>query len=328
MKAVVCTRYGAPEVLKLQQVAMPEPGPGEIRVKVMTTTVTVADFRVRSMTVPKPFGLVMRFVLGFRKPRNPILGMEIAGVVDQVGAQVTRFKVGDKVMGPTLKGFGGYAAYRVFKSTDPLVHLPTNYSLRQRAAFPVGARTALHYLQKVELKKGEHILVYGASGSVGTYTVQLAKHLGAEVTAVCSGKNAEWVKALGADRVLDYTAPRFEEQLRTYDVLFIAVDQWPEAACLPYLKKGGRYTNITRMFIAPRWAWKARKAGQKMVLAGSPPETVAVMEEVKALAEKGVFRPVLDCDYPLEDIRKAHHHVDQGHKKGNVTITVHPETLL
>lgn len=225
MKAIVCTKYGSPEVLQLREVEKPVPKEDEVLVKVKATTVTVADFRVRSFTIPLSFWLPARFILGLRRPKKPVLGVELSGEIESVGKEVKLFRKGDQVFAATLTNFGAYAEYKCLSEVGPIALKPANITYAEAAAIPIGARTALHYLRKANIKSGQKVLIYGASGSVGTYAVQLAKYFGADVTGVCSGYNLALIKSLGANKVIDYTAGDFTRKLEMYDVIFLAVKQ-------------------------------------------------------------------------------------------------------
>lgn len=302
MKAIVATGYGAPEVLQLKEVAKPAPTANEILIKVYATTVTAADFRMRSFTVPPLLWLPARLALGITKPRQPIFGTELAGEVEAVGNAVNRFKVGDAVFGSTLTGkFGAYAEYKCMREDAMVTTKPANMSYAEAAAVPIGATTALRLLRKGNLQHGQKVLIYGASGSVGTYAVQLAKHFGAEVTGVCSTVNLELVKALGADAVIDYTTADFSTRSEQYELIFDAVGKFAESSYSHVLAPGGQYITIARL---------------------DSKESLDNLLFIKDLFEAGALKAVIDRRYPLERIVEAHRYVDTGRKKGNVVITV------
>lgn len=322
MKAVVYHEYGSPDVLKLQEVEKPTPRDNEILVKVYATTVTVADFRSRSFTVPPAFWLPARITLGFRKPKKPILGVELAGEIESVGKDVKRFRKGDQVFAATLISYGAYAEYKCLPEDAAIAIKPSNLTYEEAAALPIGARTALHYIRKANIQPGQKVLVYGASGSVGSYAVQLAKYFGAEVTGVCSTTNLELVKSLGADQVIDYTAEDFSARAEQYDVIFEAVDKSSFSACMRALKKDGIYLNIAVPVPSPQMIWTKMTSSKKLMLGENPPESAEDLIFLKELVEAGKLKPVIDRRYPLEQIVEAHRYVDKGHKKGNVVITV------
>ena len=324
MKAIACTRYGPPETLELQDHVIPLPGKGEIRIEVHATTVTRADTRIRSFTFPHQWLLSLPIGLGvgFSKPRQPVLGMELAGRVESVGADVTRFKAGDEVFAATLAGLGGaYAEYACVPENGAVALKPANISFAQAAALPIGARTALQFLRLAKLSRGQRILVYGASGSVGTYVVQLARHFGAQVVAVCSGANAGLMTALGAHRVVDYNVVDFSDSGELYDVIFDTLDKCPFSSCSKALKKQGVDMNATRLL--PSGAMLlARLRGRTIFLSRSAPESPEALDYLKALVEAGELQAVIDRAYRLEDMVEAHRYVDQGRKRGNVAISV------
>lgn len=310
MKAVLYEKYGPPEVLQFKDVLTPSPKDNEVLIKVYATTVHVGDTRMRSFRVPLKYWLPMRLFLGITKPKRTILGMELSGVVEERGKEVTRFKKGDTVFGLTGFGFGGYAEYACIVADEGdekkgmIVSKPSNVSFEQAAAVPAGALTALAHMRKVHLNKGQNILIYGASGSVGTYAVQLAKYFGAEVTGVCSTSNLELVKSLGAEIVIDYTQEDFTKRGEVYDVVFDAVFKVPKSRCKKVLKENGVYdSSHTKV----------------------PPLKIEDLTYIKDLIEKNKLKPVIDQIYPLEQIVNAHRYVDTGHKKGNVAVTVYHE---
>jgi NADPH:quinone reductase-like Zn-dependent oxidoreductase len=307
MKAIVFTKYGSPEVLRLTDIPKPTPRAHEVLVKIHATTVTIGDCRMRSFTVPPEQWLFARLYLGVFKPRRPILGMELSGEIEAVGKEVTRFNLGDPVFASTFESdFGGYAEYKCFSENGSLALKPAALSHGEAAASVGGGRTALRCLNQAKLQPGQEILIYGASGAVGTNAVQLARNLfGAEVTAVCSAANLDLVKSLGAAHVLDYTRQDFTRQGRFYDVVFDAVSKLPAAQARKALKPGGIYLNVHR---------DARvKTGMTLL---------DELQELKDLLEAGHLRPVIDRVYPFEQIVEAHRYVEQGHKKGNVVIQV------
>lgn len=321
MKAVVCTKYGPPEVLQLKEVEKPVPKSNEILIRIKATTVTVADHRIRSFTVPKSVWIPARLAIGIAKPRKPILGLELAGKVEAVGKNVTKFKRGDEVFASTLN-FGAYAEYKCLPENAQIAIKPPNISFEEAAAIPIGARTALHYLKKGNIQAGQKILIYGASGSVGTYAVQLAKYFGAEVTGVCSHANHEMVLILGADKVIDYTPPDWTRKLEMYDMIFIAVDKWPFSICSKFLKEKGVYVNVTSPLKSLRMLWTSITSKKKLFMGENPPDSAEELNFLKALAESENLRAVIDRNYTLNEIVEAHRYVDKGHKKGNVAITI------
>ncbi|SFA99181.1 MULTISPECIES: NAD(P)-dependent alcohol dehydrogenase [unclassified Bacillus (in: firmicutes)] len=322
MKAIVYSNYGPPDVLKLTEVVKPIPKDNEILVKVKATTVTVADIRSRSFTVPPAFWLPARITLGFRQPKKEILGMELAGEVESVGKEVKRFKQGDQVFAASLVGFGAYAEYKCLPEDGPVSIKPSNITYSEAAAIPIGARTALYFLRKANIQSGHRVLVYGASGSVGSYAVQIAKNFGAIVTGVCSTTNLELVKSLGADKVIDYTAEDFSRINERYDVVFEAVNKSSFSACMKLLKKDGIYINVTEPLPSVRMIWTKLTSRKKVLLSRNSPETSEALEFLKELVETGKLKVVIDRYYEFEEIVEAHRYVEKGHKKGNVVINV------
>ena len=302
MKAIICTKYGPPEVLQLKEVEKPVPRNNEVCIKIFATAVTASDCIIRSFKVPILFKLPMGLAIGFSKPRKPILGMVFAGEIESVGEDVKKFKKGDPVLGWDRFAFGTYAEYKCMPEEGMLAIKPTNVNYEEAAAVPFGGLLALPYLRKGNIHSGQKILIYGASGAVGTSAVQLAKYYGAEVTGVCSTTNLELVKSLGADTVIEYTKEDFTNRGELYDFIFNAVGKRKaKLQCKKALTPNGKHITIDD---------------------GSPKLHLEDLLLLKELVEAGKIKPVIDRRYPLEQMAEAHRYVEKGHKKGNVVITL------
>ena len=322
MKAVLCTKYGPPEVLQLREVEKPLPKDNEILIKVHATTVTSADTRIRSFKVPLSFWLPARIALGFRSPKINILGAELAGEIESVGKDVKKFKAGDQVFAYPGHHGGGYAEYTCMTEDSAIAIKPVNLTYEEAAAIPFGGNTALHFLKQANIKDGQKVLIYGASGSVGTYAVQLAKYFGAEVTGVCSTSNIDLVKSLGADKVIDYTKEHFSKNGEIYNVIFDAVGKSSFSDCMESLQKEGVYLQTLAVpAISLRMRW-ASITSSKTLIGGTAVPKAENLNFLKELVETGKIKPVVDRTYPIEQIIEAHRYVDKGHKKGNVVIIV------
>ena len=306
MKAVVYTKYGPPEVLQLKDIPQPKARAGEVLVKVRATTVTIGDTIMRSLNIPGPLWqrTLARLYLGVREPRRQILGMELAGEVEAVGKKVSRFKPGEGVFASTFAvGFGAYAEYRCLPESGVLAHKPASLTFEQAAAVPGAGMTALHCLNKGNIRPGQKVLIYGASGAVGTNAVGLAsRHFGADVTGVCSAANLELVTSLGAAEVIDYTREDFTRSGESYDVIFDAVGKLSPSQAKKARQQAGVYLNVHA----------DSNGGDKL-------ENLLLLREI---IEAGELEPVIDRVYPLEQITEAHRYVEKGHKKGNVVVTV------
>ncbi len=321
MKAIVCTEYGPPEVLQLREVEAPTPKDNELLIRVHATTVTFGDVRIRSFTWPLWFRLPGRVMYGLTRPRKDIPGNELAGTVEAVGRDVTRFKTGDQVFGIAwgTSFQGATAEYKCLPEDGMVAVMPANMTHEQASALPVGGLTALHFLRTADIQVGQRVLIYGASGSVGTFAVQFAKYFGAEVTGVCSTPNLEMVESLGADKVIDYTKEDFTKSGQIYDVIFDAVSKTSFSRCKNSLKQGGLFLTTDWPILRALWT---SMMGTKKVIMGIARQNPEDMIFLKELVEAGKIESVIDRCYPLEQTAEAHRYVEKGHKKGNVVIAI------
>lgn len=323
MKAIVYEQYGPPEVLQLREVGTPEPGDGEVRIRITAVTVNMGDCEMRRPETPNSIWVLVRLVFGWRRPRKRILGAYFAGTVDAVGTNVERLRVGDEVMAASGARFGAYAEYLCLPEKYPIAIRPSNISAAEASGVPLGGVNVLHFLRKAKLQPGEHVLVNGAGGSFGTFAVQLAKHYGAEVTAVDHRDKLEMIRSLGADHVIDYTCEDFTKNVASYDVLFNMVLKCPYARALRTLKPGGRYllTNPDGIGQMLRAIWTSWTSNKKVVIEMAK-ETTADLDHLRELIEAGHLRSVIDRTYPLAQAVEAHHYVESGRKHGNVVLTL------
>jgi len=309
VRAAVYRKYGPPEVLRVTEIGKPIPKDNQILVRVFATTVTSGDVRLRKAD---PF--IVRLFFGLLGPRKHVLGSDLAGEVEVVGKEVRRFKVGDQVFGLGVKT---YAEYACLKEDGPRAIKPVNVSFEEAAAIPWGAGCSLYFLRRGGIRAGQRVLIYGASGSLGTAAVQLAKHFGAEVTGVCSTANLDLVKSLGADKVIDYTKEDFTTS-GPYDLIYHTVGKISFSRSVKSLRKRGVY--VSALLLAP--SLRRLRAGGRKVIGGIAKVKAEDMTFLKELVEAGKLRPVIDQRFPLEQIAEAHRHVERGHKKGNVVITL------
>jgi NADPH:quinone reductase-like Zn-dependent oxidoreductase len=328
VKAILHTKYGPPEELQLKEVEKPVPNENEILIKIHATTVTTSDCNIRNLTfVPKYLWLPIRLQFGFRRPKNSILGFDLAGDVEAVGRDVTRFKIGDQVFGTTEPAYGAHAEYICLPEDGVLMEKPVNMTYEEAATFPVIANTALHFIRDLgHVQAGDKVLINGASGGIGTFAVQLAKYYGADVTGVCGSTNLELVKSLGADRVIDYTKEDFTKKGETYDVIFDAVGKSSFSLCKSSLTPEGIYLDtLPRLTTLLQMLWTSRRGGKKVKMEGAPAKVENLLY-LKELIEAGNLKTVIDRRYPLEQISEAFRYVEKGHKVGNLVITVAHDT--
>jgi len=325
MKAVICTQYGPPDVLQIKEVEKPVPKENEVMVKVSAFTVSAADYRVRSFTVPPSYWLPARLALGILRPRKPVLGMDFAGEVEAVGRAVNKYRIGDPVFGLLGERFGAYAQYLCISEdwkSAGLAGKPDGLSHEQAAAIPFGGLTALYFLRAANIQKGQKVLINGASGSVGTYAVQLAKYFGADVTAVCSTEKLALVESLGADKLIDYSKGDFTKSGDTYDVVLEAAGTASVSGCLESLTGEGTLLHaVATPAVTLHMKWAALTSKRKMV-GGGPDANTEDLRFLGELVAAGKMKAVIDRIFPMEQIVEAHRYVETGAKKGNIVISL------
>jgi NADPH:quinone reductase-like Zn-dependent oxidoreductase len=316
MRAAVYTKYGPPDVVTIEQVPKPLPGRHDLLVRMAASSVTSGDARMRAFNLPKPFGIPGRLMLGIFGPRRKVLGVEFAGTVEAVGAAVTRYRPGDRVFG--IDVFGCHAEYKLVRETGCVALIPDGLSFEDAAGVPFGGVTALDFLNRAGIRRGQKVLINGASGCVGTYAVQLAKHFGAEVTGVCSARNAELVRSLGADRVIDYATTDFAAEAVSYDLVMDTVGNAPFARCEPVLSPQGALLPVLG---TPGDLFRRPKGG-KRIIGGQSAERPEDLRLLAELLEAGTIGSVIDRLYPLDAIREAYSYVDSGRKRGAVVLQI------
>jgi NADPH:quinone reductase-like Zn-dependent oxidoreductase len=321
MKAIVYEKYGPPDVLQLKEVEKPSPKANEVLIRIYATTATKYDCWARTSTAPPGFWLPSRIASGFIKPKITILGTDLAGEIEAVGKDVTLFKKGDQVFA-FLMNLGAYAEYVCMPEEGGVAIKPANMTYEEAAAVVQGGLTALYFLRKGNIQSGQKVLIFGASGGIGTYAVQLAKYFGAEVTGVCSTAKSELVKSLGADKVIDYTKEDFTKNAQTYDVIFDTVGKTSVSRSIRSLKENGLYIFATfGLLMLVQALWLLRKSSKKAIF-GVIEESPEDLVFIKELIEAGKIKPVIDRLYPLAQAAEAHRYVETGQKKGQVVITV------
>jgi NADPH:quinone reductase-like Zn-dependent oxidoreductase len=325
MKAMVCTKFGPPDVLQLQEVAKPAPKDHEVLIRIYATTVTAGDCELRSLKVPLAFRLPLRVYMGLIRPGPMILGQELAGEIEAVGKDVKRFRKGDQVFGWSGLGLGAYAEYKCLPEDGVLAIKPANISYEEAAVLAVGGLDAVYFLRKGHIQSGQKVLINGAGGSIGTFAVQLARYFGAEVTAVDNTGKLDMLRSIGADQVIDYTQADFTKSGETYDVIFDVVGKSSFTRSVRSLTHNGRYLlGNSRLSQRVRGQWTSRRSSKKVILwaARTASEYTEDFKFLTELIEAGKIQSVIDRCYPLEQTAQAHRYVDTGHKKGNVVITV------
>jgi NADPH:quinone reductase-like Zn-dependent oxidoreductase len=318
MKAVVCLQYGPPDVLRLEEVDKPVSKENEVLIQIYSTAVNSADWRLR-----KADPWVVKLFFGLTKPRKQILGVVFSGTIEAVGKNVTKYKAGDQVFGSTGFNCGAYAEYTCLPEDGIFTLKPENISHTEASTIPFGGTTALYFIRKAHVQNGYKVLVYGASGAVGTAAVQLAKFFGAEVAAVCSTVNIDMVKSIGADYVIDYTKDDISQYRNEYDVVIETVNKLPYPDCIKLLKKKGALILAAAGFSDMLRGVITSLTSKRRIISGVVNEKKEDMEFLRELIEKGLYKPVIDRTYPLEQIVEAHRYVERGHKRGNVAVDIH-----
>jgi len=322
MRAIIWPKYGSPDVLQLAEVQKPIPKDNEVLIKIVAATVFAGDCEMRGFDFPISFWIPLRLMFGLWKPRVKILGQELAGEIEAVGADVTQFKKGDQVFAPTDRDFGAYAEYLCLPDTHPIAPKPTNMTYEEAATVPVGGLNALHFLRKGKVDSGQGILINGAGGGIGTFAVQIAKAMCAEVTAVDSAKKLDMLRSIGSDHVIDYEREDFTRNGKNYDVIIDVVGKSTFARSVRSLKESGRYVLGNPRFAGMFKGWWTSITSDKKVIVALTPYRMEDLVFLKELIEAGKVRSVIDRRYPLQQVADAHRYVETGQKVGNVVITL------
>jgi NADPH:quinone reductase-like Zn-dependent oxidoreductase len=331
MKAIICTKYGPPEVLQLKEVEKPIPKDNEVLIKVYATTVSMGDCEMRSLRFSGALKTLMKFAIGFRGPRKSysILGQELAGEIESIGSEIKRFNIGDQVFGTTSFHFGAYAEYVCLSEKDTLLIKPDNMTYEEAATIPVGGLEAVHYLREANIQEGQTVLIIGASGSIGTIGIQLAKYYGANVTAIGNPKSLEIMNSLGADKVIDYTKEDFTQSSETYDIIFDVIGKTSFSSSLRSLNKNGMYLLANPKMTLINHQKRVAKRNEITLISRNMDDSNVRTEQLKflkELIESGKLKTIIDRHYPLEQIVEAHTYVEKGEKTGNVVINVVQDT--
>lgn len=322
MRAIVYRKYGTPDELKLVEIPKPVPKDNEVLIKIHASTVTMGDCEMRAFRMPPLVWLPVRIMFGLFRPKHKVLGQELSGTIEAIGSEVTTHAVGDKVFAPTQMKLGAYAEYICLPADHAIAPKPTNMSFEEAATLSTGGLNALYFLRKANIQKGEHVVIVGAGGSIGTYAIQLAKHYGAEVTAVDNTFKLDMLRKLGADHVIDYTKKHFTENKNTYDVIFDIVCKNDIKDCLASMKEGGRLLAANIEWSRLVRSMKKNLAGNKTVLTGVADYSLKDAQRLSTLAEEGVLKAVIDKRYPLDEVPDAHRYVDKDLKAGHVVIKI------
>lgn len=322
MKAYIFEEYGPPEVLKIKEIEKPIPKSDEVLIKNYATSVCAADWRIRSLTIPKGFTPMFKAQFGYPMPKVQILGTELSGIVEEIGENITRFKVGDRVFASSDMKFGCYAEYKIFNQDDLICMLPENLGFEEGSAMCFGATTALGYLRKAKIKEGQKILINGASGAVGTAAIQLAKYYGADISVICSAKNADLVKSLGAHQVFDYNTQKIEDIPEVFDIIMDNVGNFPFKISQHLLKKNGYFlavlTNLPQML----YSVFTNLTNSKKTITGPFTPKIEDLKFLADLAKNNHYKPVISKTYNFQEMIDAHHYLDSGHKVGNAVVRV------